>query len=158
MINTPEFWIAVSFVICCGISYKKILPKLVDALNARRAEIESLFSDAETILKAAEKKFSRTQERLDALPELFVEMEKEFDSQINHLLAEWAIQKERLTKQYRHLGEQKLHQITDHVRSQLYQQIIDAAIKVLNGYFSNHIDAKTHQRLVFNTLTLVKDL
>jgi F0F1-type ATP synthase membrane subunit b/b' len=158
MINTPEFWIAVSFVICCGISYKKILPKLDDALNGRRAEIESLFSDAETILKAAEKKFSRTQERLDALPELFVEMEKEFDSQINHLLADWAIQKERLIKQYRHLGEQKLHQISDHVRSKLFQQIIDASIKVLNSYFSNQIDAKAHQRLVFNTITLFKQL
>ncbi len=158
MINTAEFWVGVSFIVCCGVFYKLILPKLDSALAARQEEIERLFSDAEAILKAAEKKFSRTQERLDALPTLIAAMEKEFDSKVNQLLDEWSAQKEHLSEQYRHVGQHKLDHLKDHVRRQLYDQIINGSLNVLKGYFSKHIDAKAHQQLVINSLDILKKL
>lgn len=158
MINTAEFWVGVSFIVCCGVFYKLILPKLDRALAARQEEIERLFSDAEAILKAAEKKFSRTQERLDTLPTLIAAMEKEFDSKVNQLLDEWSAQKERLSEQYRHEGQHKIDHLKDHVRRQLYDRVINGSLNVLKVYFSKHIDAKAHQQLVINSLDILKKL
>lgn len=158
MINTAEFWVGVSFIICCGLFYKLILPKVESALTSRQEEIERLFSDAEAMLEAAEKKFSRTQERLDAVPSLIAAMEKEFDSKVNQLLDEWAAQKDRLTEQYRHVGQHKLQHLKDHVREHLYDQVINGCLNVLQVYLSKHINSKVHQQLVINSLDILKKL
>lgn len=152
MINTPEFWVGVSFFICIGISYKLIFPTLKAGLVSHQSEIERLFSDAEAILQAAEKKFSLTQERLDALPNLIAEMEKEFDSKINHLLQEWTIQQEKITTRYHSLQEHKLQHLNDHAKSQNYACISNVCIHALQTYVNQHMSAKKHQQLVMDAL------
>lgn len=152
MINTPEFWVGVSFFICIGISYKLIFPKLTAGLVSHQTEIERLFSDAETLLQASEKKFSLTQERLDALPNLIAEMEREFDSKVNHLLQEWTIQQEKITTRYHSLQEHKLQHLNDHAKSQSYATISDICIATLQTYVNQNMSAKKHQQLVMDAL------
>ncbi len=152
MINTPEFWVGVSFFICVGISYKLIFPSLKAGLISHQGEIERLFSEAEALLQAAEKKFSLTQERVDALPNLITEMEAEFDSKVNHLLQEWSTQQERITTRYHSLQEHKLQHLKDHAKTQGYASISDVCIHALQAYVSQHMSAKKHQQLVMDAL------
>jgi F0F1-type ATP synthase membrane subunit b/b' len=152
MINTPEFWVGISFCICIGISYKLIFPALKASLVSHQREIERLFSTAEAVLQSAEKKFSLAQERFNALPDLVAEMEKEFDSKVNHLLHEWAIQQEKITKRYRFLQEHKLQHLNDHAKIQSYGCISDVCVNALQVYVNQQISAKKHQQLVINAL------
>ncbi|MDP3936088.1 MAG: hypothetical protein Q8Q56_03790 [Alphaproteobacteria bacterium] len=152
MINTPEFWVAISFFICIGISYKLIFPTFKAGLVSHQGEIERLFSDAEAILKAAEKKFSLTQERLDALPNLLSEMEKEFDFKVNHLLQGWTIQQEKIMTRYHHLQEHKLQHLKDHAKSQNYACLSDVCLHALHVYIGQQMNAKKHQQIVLNAL------
>lgn len=152
MINTPEFWVGISFLICVGISYKLIFPALKAGVISHQSEIERLFSEAESLLQAAEKKFSLTQERLDALPNLIIEMEVQFDSKVNHLLQEWSIQQERITARYHSLQEHKLQHLNDHAKIQGYASISDVCIHALHAYVSQHMSAKKHQQIVMDAL------
>lgn len=158
MINTAEFWVGIAFLICGGIFYRLILPKLNATLTERQHEIERMFADAETLLASAERKFSCTQERYDALHALMAEMEHEFESKINHMLAEWGEQKDRITQRYRVLGHHQLEHLTDHMRRQLYDQVIQACLNVLQQYLSKHMTAKVHQQLVINSLQVLNGL
>lgn len=152
MINTPEFWVGISFFICLGLSYKLIFPTLKSEIISRQDEIEKLFLDAEALLHGAEKKFSLTQERLNALPELIVKMENEFDSKVSHLLQEWSIQQERITARYHSLQEHKLQHLKDHSKTQSYRCVSDVCIRALQVYFNQHMSAKKHQQFVLNAL------
>ena len=152
MINTPEFWVGVSFFICVAISFKLIVPKLQLGLVSHQSEIEKSFSDAENILKEAEKKFSIIQERLTALPKLISDMESEFDTKVNHQIHEWNVQKEKTITQYALLQEYKLQHLTDHTKSQLHIVISTAALNVLETYFVQQITAKKHQQIVKDAL------
>ena len=152
MINTPEFWVGVSFFICVWISYKLIFPTLKASLVSHQHEIERLFSDAEAMLQSAEKKFSLAQERLNALPNLVAEMETEFDSKVSHLLQEWTIQQEKITRRYRFLQEHKLQHLKDHAKIQSYACISDVCVNALQAYIDQHMNSKKHQQLVLDTL------
>lgn len=152
MINTPEFWVGVSFFICIVISYKLIFPALTEGLVSHQCEIERMFSEAEALLQASEKKFSLTQERFDALPNLIAEMEKEFDSKVNHLLQKWTIQQEKITTRYHLLQEHKLQHLKDHAISQGYAVVSDVCIHALQAYINKHMSAKKHQQFVADAL------
>jgi F0F1-type ATP synthase membrane subunit b/b' len=152
MINTPEFWVGVSFFICVALSIKLILPKLKATMISHQQEIEKSFSDAENILKEAEKKFSVIQERLNSLPTVMAEMEVEFDAKVNHQIQEWNEQKERIIIQYASLQEYKLEHLTNHTKSQLHSAITTVSLKVLEVYFQQQITAKKHQLIVKDAL------
>lgn len=152
MINTPEFWVGVSFLICIGISYKLIFPTLKASVISHQSEIERLFSEAESLLQASEKKFSLTQDRLDALPSLITEMEKDFDLKVSHLLQAWSVQQEKITIRYRSLQEHKLQHLNDHAQSQGYAVISNVCVAALQTYVNQHMNAKKHQQFVMNAL------
>lgn len=152
MISTPEFWVGVSFFICIVISYKLIFPTLRSGLVSHQSEIERLFSEAEALLQSSERKFSLTQERFDALPNLIAEMEKEFDLKVSHLLQEWSVQHEKITTRYHVLQEHKLQHLKDHAKSQNYERIASVCIKALQTYVDQHMNAKRHQQLVMDAL------
>jgi F0F1-type ATP synthase membrane subunit b/b' len=148
MINTPEFWVGFSFFICVAIAYKLIFPKVKAALISHQMEIEKSFSDAENILKEAEKKFSIVQERLNSLPTVMTEMEAEFYATVNHETHEWNAQKERIIIQYASLQEYKLEHLANHAKSQLYIVVTAASLSVLESYFQQHMTEKKHQQIV----------
>jgi F0F1-type ATP synthase membrane subunit b/b' len=152
MINTPEFWVGVSFCICIGISYTLIFPTVKAGLVSHQGEIERLFSDAEAVLQSAEKKFSLAQERLNELPNLIAEMETEFDARVSHLLHDWTIQREKIMVRYRSLQDHKLQHSEDHAKSQSYAYVSDVCIHALQAYASQHMNSKKHQQLVIDAL------
>lgn len=148
MINTPEFWVSVSFFICLVFSFKLIFPKIRSGLDVYQSGIETSFLDAENILKDSEKKFSLIQERLTALPQLMADMELEFDAKVNHKIHEWSVQKEKTIRHFAVLQEYKLQHLTNHVKSQIYWTISTVVLNVLEAYFMQHITPKRHQQLV----------
>ncbi|MDP3641140.1 MAG: hypothetical protein Q8R43_01730, partial [Alphaproteobacteria bacterium] len=107
---------------------------------------------AESLLQASEKKFSLTQERLDALPSLITKMEKDFDLKVSHLLQAWSVQQEKITIRYRSLQEHKLQHLNDHAQSQGYAVISNVCVAALQAYVNQHMNAKKHQQFVMNAL------
>lgn len=152
MINTPEFWVGISFLICGILAIKWILPGVLSTLRRHQTEIETLFLNAEIALETAEKRFSITQSRLHSLPQHLQSLEKEFDTKVSHQLMEWSFQKDRITERYRHLQQHKVQHLIDHVRGRMYDRVIEGCMNVLQVYFSKHLSANVHQQLVVDSL------
>ncbi|MCP5322736.1 MAG: hypothetical protein H6492_01855 [Candidatus Paracaedibacteraceae bacterium] len=152
MINTPEFWVGIAFLICIVIFIKVILPKLQVQIDAHRRKIESDFFDAESILLIAQKKISASKERLDSVSETVQGIEKDFEIKINNNLKEWADRKEKIAIKYHQAKEYNLHSIKNHIRNRVYFNVAAAACNVLERYSRQKIKAKDHQKIVLESL------
>lgn len=152
MINTPELWVGIAFLICIVLFVKLILPKLQGQIASYRQKVESGFLEAENILFAAEKKFAAAKELVDALPDIVLDVEKDFEIKINDQLKEWADRKEKIAMKYEQTKEYHLRSINNHIKNKICFNVVAATSNVLKIYFEHNIKAKDHQKIVLDSL------
>lgn len=156
MINTPEFWVGIAFLMCMGIAVKIIFPKLNIFIEAHQRSVENVFLDAEGVLLSAQKKISAAQKALDELPQLMSELEANFEAKINVQLTEWQAQQEKIFKKHKQIEEYTLHGLAIHLKSKMYYAIIVGSMNVLQIYLTRHMNAVVHQKIVQKSLELLR--
>lgn len=147
MLNTAEFWVGVSFIICVGISFKLIVPKLKSGLENYQELIERTFLEAECTLIAAQKKFVSAKNQVDDLSQLVETLNHQLEAEINEKLNEWNFQKKNILLKYEHMQEHKLQNLRNHLETQAYNIITQAFVNVIEDYFKKHINSKIQQEM-----------
>lgn len=152
MINAPELWVGVAFLICIVIFVKLILPKLQGQVGAYQQKVENGFLEAESVLLSAEKKFAAAKELLDAMSDIVSDIEQDFEIKINTQLKEWTDRKEKIAMKYGQTKEYHLHSINNHIKNKICFNLVAATSNVLKIYFEKNIKAKDHQKIVLDSL------
>lgn len=152
MLNTPEFWVLVAFVLCIPISIKWILPTLNQAVQAYQQTVEQAFIDAEAILLSAQKRVASAKEHLKTLPNMIEGVNADLEANINVLMQEWQEEQERLRQQYQRVQTQSLQHLKSHAEHAIYNRTVLLCAAVLHQHFSQHMTAKQHQQIVMASL------
>jgi F0F1-type ATP synthase membrane subunit b/b' len=148
MINTAEFWVAVAFFICVGLSFKLIIPSLKAQLNQYQYSIEQMFTEADNTLAAAQKKYMTAKEHINSLSELARKMEKDLEAEVNYALNEWNREQDKISQKYRQIQENKLYSLKNHSENELYHHVIQKCMQSLEVYFKQHLDSKINKQII----------
>ncbi len=152
MINTPEFWVAIAFLIASIAAIKFIVPKLVSGLVGYQSSIENLFLTAETALKAAERKYAIAKANHDDLSAVLKAIEHDFECRVARHLEDWSAQRQHMLERSAQLKASKLHHAQHKFKQELYHNIVDACVDAVRTYWIKHFTSSQHKTMVVNIL------
>ena len=148
LLNTPEFWVAVAFVIFVGLAFKKVRDGLNSALDGRSARIKAQLDEAQSLREDAQAllaEYQRKQRGAGDEAKAFVEHAKA-EAERSRVQAHADLEKAVERREQQAL--EKIEQAEAAALKEVRDQAVDLAIAATAQLLSESVAAQKGEALV----------
>ncbi|MCF8039345.1 MAG: F0F1 ATP synthase subunit B [Desulfohalobiaceae bacterium] len=148
-------WRVLNFVLFAAIIYKLAGKKIKEFFSGRRQQISSELDDLESRKSKAKSKLSEVEKSISDMEskrqEIIDQAKKQGESLRQGIIAKAEEDAEKIKKQARMKAEQERRQTMDALRSEMADEIVDSAEKMIK----EKLGKKDQEKLIDNYLTKV---
>lgn len=156
--QSPEFWVAVSFVLAVGLLLKPVgkllrqmLIKRIDTITSRITEAADLKDDAQKLLVDYEQKYLQAEkEAKNILRKSKKEVELIKEESLNRLKEDMAVK----TKE----AESRITAAQDEALKEISALASELTIKTVKQAVIDNLDTKTQDRLIDNSIRILEKI
>jgi len=148
MLNDPQFWIFVAFVIFVIAVFKPVRAMLASGLDNKINEIKNSIDQAEKIKNEAQQMLSEIKQRQNEVKQEIKIIQNEAKEKIT-LIEQQSNQKlNEQIKKRKILAKAKIEQMARDANMQVHQHIVQNAIKVTIEILEKKLDQSKKQKLI----------
>jgi F-type H+-transporting ATPase subunit b len=149
LIHSPEFWVAIGFVILIGVmGWLKVGKMIGSALDARAAKIKATLDEAAELREEAQQVLAEYQRKQrDAVKEMEETLARARD-EAKHLAEEAAENLERIMVRREEMARDKIAQAEDEAIQEVREIAVDVALAAAQKLITDGLDEARAGRLV----------
>lgn len=125
--HDPKYWVAISFVLFLGLFVKYLLPKLLDALDARSAAIRAQLEQAANLRKEAEALLVEYKARQDMMLKEAEALVKTTELEVENMKKRAQADLETMMTRRRAQAEANIARMETDARDEIRQMMLDIA-------------------------------
>jgi len=152
MFHSPEFWVAVGFLILIALIVKPAARAITKALDARAERIRNALEDAARLREEAHHLLADYQRKQRDAAREIDELIASAEAEAKNLSAEAAARLEDSLKRREQLARDKIAQAEAEALQQVRDTAIDLAIAATRRLMAERIDARAAARLIDDSI------
>ena len=156
MLNDPQFWVFVAFVIFILLIFKPVKKILISNLDIKINDIKQNIDQAEQIKKEAQQTLSEIKIKQNEVKEIIKKINEDAQEKIKFIEKDSLLKLDTQIKKKKEILDLRIQQMNQNLKNEINQFIIKNVINTTILIFKNKLDESEKQKLINQSIIETK--